>query len=290
MRELFNKGGGHGTTSSMEEMYQLIQAITRSSQRHCEKIAMHNFGYLFEDLARDRGSRLPESPETIAALKTLGSGMADPQPQAGPDSDIPAGYTYLGQFIDHDITRDAQAKHLRELISESMFDPVLPDEARHLVKNLRSATLELDSVYGGGPNDDSDLYESDKVLLKLGRNRPDTLGTPDHIDTACSDRDILRQADGTPIIGDGRNDENLLLSQTHHAFKVFHNKIARQLSGNSASRFAAAQKKVIQHYQWIVLHDYLPRIVNRTAHRNALHDTRYSVSYTHLTLPTTPYV
>jgi len=275
MRELFNKGGGHGTTNSIEEMHQLIKEMKNGKQSRGEKVGLHNFGYLFDDLAGDRGSRLPESAETIAALKTLGSGMADPQPQSGADSDIPAGYTYLGQFIDHDITRDAQASRLRQLISEKMFDPIIADEARHLVKNIRTATLELDSVYGGGPNEDPDLYESDKVLLKLGRNRTDSNGLPDHIDTTDSNRDILRQVDGTPIIGDSRNDENLLISQTHHAFKVFHNQIAKKLTGNSASRFAKAQKKVIQHYQWIVLHDFLPRITGRTAHRNALHDTRY---------------
>lgn len=275
MRELFNKDGGHGAASSLEDMASHLQALRDRKTGPVEKLNLHNFGYLFEDLSRDAGSRLPECGETIAALKTLGSGMADPQPQAGPDSDVPAGYTYLGQFIDHDITRDAQAGKLNDAIRHDNFEPVTADEARHLIKNVRTATLELDSVYAGGPLEDPDLYESDRVRFKLGRNRKDSQGVPQHIDSATNNRDILRQADGTPIIGDQRNDENLLIAQTHHAFKQFHNQIAEQLKGSSSQRFHTAQKKVIQHYQWIVLHDFLPRIVGRTAHRNALYDSRF---------------
>ncbi len=275
MRELFSKQGGHGTTNSMEEMHQLIKKMNSGRSNPLEKIGLHNFGYLFEDLARDRGSRLPESPETISALKTLGSGMADPQPHTGPYTDIPAGYTYLGQFIDHDISRDAQIGDLGDHIKQSMFEPIAVDEARNKVKNIRTATLELDSVYGGGPAEDPELYESDRVHLKLGRNRNDSQGIPAHIDQSTNNRDILRRADGTPIIGDSRNDENLLIAQTHHAFKVFHNKVADRLTGSATERFARAQKQVIQHYQWIVLHDYLPRITGRTAHRNALYEPRF---------------
>ena len=275
MRELFNTGGGHGAASSLEKLQNLVEEIRHQRPGISDKVNLHNFGYLFDDLSRDAASRLPECPETIAALKTLGSGMADPQPQTGPDSDIPSGYTYLGQFIDHDITRDAQAGKLNELITEDDFDPIFADEARHLIKNVRTATLELDSVYAGGPEEDPDLYESDRVRFKLGRNRVDQAGLPEHIQSETNRRDILRQADGRPVLGDQRNDENLLIAQTHHAFKQFHNQIAEQLKGSASQRFYSAQKKVIQHYQWIVLHDFLPRIVSRTAHKNALYDARF---------------
>jgi len=236
MRELFNTGGGHGAASSLEKLQNLVEEIRHQRPGISDKVNLHNFGYLFDDLSRDAASRLPECPETIAALKTLGSGMADPQPQTGPDSDIPSGYTYLGQFIDHDITRDAQAGKLNELITEDDFDPIFADEARHLIKNVRTATLELDSVYAGGPEEDPDLYESDRVRFKLGRNRVDQAGLPEHIQSETNRRDILRQADGRPVLGDQRNDENLLIAQTHHAFKQFHNQIAEQLKGANFAR------------------------------------------------------
>lgn len=278
MRELFNLGGGHGAGKSIEEIANYIKKLKDTKPDTGNKMGLHEFGYLFGDLAADKTTRLKEGADTINALKKLGSGMADPQPQGGPDSGIPAGYTYLGQFIDHDITRDAQAGALNDKIKQPVFDPVITHEAPQMVKNVRTATLELDSVYGGGPQEDPDLYEADGLHFKLGQNRDDGRGTPDHIDPATNNRDLNRLADGTPVIGDDRNDENLLVAQTHHSFKVFHNKVVDQLSGstgNAAALFSQAQKKVIQHYQWIVLHDYLPRIVTTSAHTAALKNLKH---------------
>lgn len=273
MRELFNLGGGHGSGKSMEDFSNLIMQLKDQKADSSNKMGLHEFGYLFPDMANDNASKLPEGADTIAALKKLGSGMADPQPQSRPDSGIPAGYTYLGQFIDHDITRDAQAGNLNDSIKQAHFDPIIPDEASSLVKNVRTASLELDSVYGAGPAEDPDLYEADGVHLKLGKNRSDGQGTPDHIGSSTNNRDIQRLADGTPVLGDDRNDENLLIAQTHHAFKVFHNKVADRLSnfsGKPVEHFNEAQRQVIQHYQWIVLHDFLPRITSTSARDNAI--------------------
>lgn len=274
MRELFSAGKGHGHGQTLEDVSKLIDKLKAGkSVDNNNKLGLHNFGYLFPDLAANPEARLPKGPNTIASLRKLGTAMADPQPQTGSDSDIPAGYTYLGQFVDHDITRDAKAGGLNDQITLTDFDPVLVDEAPSMMKNIRTATLELDSVYGAGPEDDSDLYENNRVHLKLGSNRNDGQGNPDHISSRTNNRDLLRDSTGKPIIGDDRNDENLLVAQTHHAFKVFHNKVADSLTGSHRSAsalFAAARKKTIQHYQWLVLHDFLPRIVNRRAHQSAL--------------------
>ncbi len=279
MRELFNAGKGHGASQSLEDVSKLIDKLKADSPAGTgSKVGLHNFGYLFRDLASSSDARLPEGPQTISALRKLGTAMADPQPQLGPDSGIPAGYTYLGQFIDHDITRDAKAGGLNDQIALPAFDPVLTDEATAMMKNVRTATLELDSLYGAGPEGDADLYESDQVHLKLGSNRNDGFGSPDHISASTRNRDLHRAADGTPIIGDDRNDENLLVAQTHHAFKVFHNKVVDSLAGShrtAATLFAAARKKTIQHYQWIVLNDFLPRIVSRSAHDSALSNPKF---------------
>ena len=59
----------------------------------------------------------------------------------GPFTDIPAGYTYLGQFIDHDLTFDKTNVALGTAISPA-----------NLLQG-RSPTLDLDSLYGNGPGD-----------------------------------------------------------------------------------------------------------------------------------------
>ena len=278
MRQLFNLGNGHGKSHSLEDIANLIDKLKSEDQNPPNKpLGLHEFGYLFENLAADPDARLPEGAETIAALKKLGAGMADPQPQSGPDSGIPAGYTYLGQFVDHDITRDAKAGGLDDQIKKPHFDPILTDEATSMMKNVRTAALELDSVYGAGPDADPDLYESDGVHLKLGNNRDDGRGNPNHIASSTRNRDLLREPDGKPVIGDDRNDENLLVAQTHHAFQVFHNKVADSIAGahtDATKHFAEARKITVQHYQWIVLHDFLPRIVTSGAHDSALSNPR----------------
>ncbi len=278
MREIFNTAGGHGSSQSLDDILHLIEQLKEQKQDTGKKLGLHEFGYLFKHLADNPDDRLEESAETIDALKKLGSAMADPLPQSDTQTTIPAGYTYLGQFIDHDITRDAKAGNLNDTIKEPDFDPIFTDEATAMVKNLRTATLELDSVYGAGPEDDSGMYEADGVHLQLGSNRNDGRGTPDHVNTATTNRDLFRMPDGTPVIGDNRNDENLLVAQTHHAFKVFHNKVADHLSdrfSDSAQLFKEARKTVVQHYQWIVLNDFLPRIVTPASLDRALSNPRF---------------
>ena len=69
---------------------------------------------------------------------------------------IPAGFTYLGQFIDHDIT----------------FDPT-PFGARRAgprrTVNLRTPRLDLDSLYGGGPDVQPYLYEPRRARAAAAR-------------------------------------------------------------------------------------------------------------------------
>lgn len=278
MRELFsppyNPIHSNGSTACLDQVSTLTVPSYQHGEEKTRNIELYNFGYLFEDLARSANNRLPECSETIAALKTLGSGMAETPSNSTASSAIPAGYAFLQQFIEHDINCAAQSTHLIDQIRSESFEPVTVDNARSHIKNLRSAALELVSVYGGGPDADPDLYEADGVRLKLGRNRK-SARVPDHIDADTCDRDVLRQSDGNAFLADGRNDQSLPLAQTHHAYKVFHNNVAEQQRGNPAKRFAMAQKKVIQHYQWIVLHDFLPRLVSLAAHRNALYEPRF---------------
>jgi hypothetical protein len=167
---------------------------------------------------------------------------------APPDSNIPAGYTYLGQFIAHEITFD----NTQELLA------VEPNP-----QNLRSPSLDLDSLYGEGPSDEQSrrLYEDgNPALLKLDWTIP--LGSG-----RLFQNDLPRDKDNKfrALIGDPRNDENLAVAQTHVAFIKFHNKVVGTLKaqGHSApDLFDCARIQVIRHFQWLILHDYLPTIVD----------------------------
>src|SRR5215207_4877315 len=59
---------------------------------------------------------------------------------------LTAGFTFLGQFIDHDITFDPTSSLARRQDPES-------------IRNFRIPALDLDSVYGGGPGTSPYLYD-----------------------------------------------------------------------------------------------------------------------------------
>ena len=150
---------------------------------------------------------------------------------------VPAGYTYLGQFIDHDITFNPN-------------DGFGPNANSATDPNLRTAWFDLDSLYGRGPGDQPYLYNADGRTLIAGRKLTEA-GAP----SKCTDHPRLN---GRAMIGDKRNDENVIVSQLHAAFAAFHNQVARDRPHMAFNDLA---REVAWHYQWIVLTDFLPRIV-----------------------------
>jgi hypothetical protein len=187
-----------------------------------------------------KGLRIPRSARRKVAKAMTETG--------GTDSTIPAGYTYLGQFIDHDLTFDHTKVALGEDISPA-----------ELLQG-RSPSLDLDSLYGAGPGDPGSekFYEDDGRRLKMGRTTG--LGGPPF--QARDGFDLPRHPDRKKAtIPDFRNDENLAVAQTHLAFIRFHNRVIDELDDvPAAKRFARARRQVVKHYQWMVRHDYLPRI------------------------------
>ena len=151
---------------------------------------------------------------STAAIDALVASMQD---RRGPDNPrIPAGYTYLGQFVDHDITFDPTSK-LR-----GHNDP-------RTLANFRTPRFDLDSLYGSGPKDQPFLYDwsSERhpgVKLLVGASSGEGSITAD----------LPRNAQGRALIGDARNDENLAVSAMHAAFLKFHNAI---LDNGAASSF-----------------------------------------------------
>ena len=171
--------------------------------------------------------------------------MHDVEDASG-DSVIPAAYTFFAQFVDHDITLDAGSE---------LHNPELPPHAIDGLPNLRSASLDLDSVYGFGPDASPHLYDSTQRGRLLVGSQVNGVENPN---------DVPRRADGHALLGDPRNDENLFLSQMHLLFLRFHNRL---LIGRS---FEEAQKQTRYHYQAIVLYDFLKRICDETVYQFVL--------------------
>jgi Animal haem peroxidase len=150
-----------------------------------------------------------------------------------------AGTTFLGQFIDHDLTFDA-GSHLAH--------PTKPEAAR----NFRTPALDLDSVYGQGPVADQALYDpADMAKLKL--------------ESGGLFEDLPRTEDGRAIIADPRNDENLIIAGLQAAVIRFHNNAVDRVRADGAATraqaFAQARRLTTWHYQWIVVHEFLPLVV-----------------------------
>lgn len=183
--------------------------------------------------------------ENLANLALLGNAMSagfDP-PHDGKDeeeSGIPALYTYLGQFVDHDITFDPASSLQKQNDPDALTD-------------FRTPAFDLDNVYGRGPDDQPYLYDSPKTFL-LGK--PIQGGAPNATDLPRNGANPSRA-----LIGDPRNDENSIVSQLQGLFLRFHNRI---VADNPALAFPDLQKLVRFHYQYILLNDFLPRIVHST--------------------------
>jgi len=210
------------------------------------------FRYMFEDLQKDDENLLPESKTTVPDLRFLGrKGMKDPGMDEIKGIPVPAIHTFLAQFIDHDITlMDDTGAQI------SLDNPTrLSRDRIAKIVNARSPNLDLDNVYG--PNIDPSLSppkDDDPRKLKIEKVKHHTK-LPDGVNPDGL-HDFPRVDNKIPRIGDSRNAENLILAQLHVAFLRAHNAIVdlRQCD------FEEARKILIQHYQLIVLDNFLEQI------------------------------
>ncbi len=216
----------------------------------------------------------------IALLKELGRAMIEESDQRADNSTIPPIYTYWGQFIDHDITAGTDRPGSEALsrwtadILDTAFYPVAPQTVigEEGIFNLRQPLLNLDSVYGGGPDDAETINEQIFVKdlpasaadpsdprLAIGQLSGSAAGVPDAHLPNPQLRDLPRRDDKSPRIGDARNDENTIVAQLHTAFLRFHNAVVDFLEAKTGSTptFAVAAQTVRWHYQWLIVNDYL---------------------------------
>jgi hypothetical protein len=184
-----------------------------------------------------------DDAEREAALVRLAARVLERDQAAEADnSSIPAGYTYFGQFLVHDVS------HLQG-DGESAI-------------NRRSPAFDLDSVYGRGPELSPEFYdETDPWRFRAAgaETRPGSV-------PLAGDLDLWREH-GVAVIPDNRNDEHVVIAQLHLAFQRFHNAlldcVRRTSSLEDAQAFALAQDVLRLHFQWVIVHDYLPTLVGQ---------------------------
>ena len=222
-------------------------APARARERIDAPVAAASYGRLFPDL--------PRFSADDAFLHALGraGGLCD----CGDGDDSPsslgteaAGWPFFGQFVAHDITADRS----------SIRRHVDPLELR----NARSPQLNLECLYGDGPVGHPYLFRrEDPAKLLLG----------------ADENDVQRNAEGTAIIGDPRNDSHLFMSQMHLAFARAHNAFvdrARAAGVDEAQVFEHAARELRWHYQSVILREFMTRLIGDALTRQILNgDRRY---------------
>jgi hypothetical protein len=218
--------------------------------------------------ASDRFTRMfrlpsfaPNTPAIRAALAELGrrGGLMDAHDDLGagplalivdpalnvnnPNNDAhTAGVTFVGQFMDHDMTFD---------VSSRLGRTANPSRS----PNARRPFLDLDSVYGDAPAGSPQLYDpSDRAKFR--------------VESSGMHEDIPRDASGRGIIADPRNDENVVIAGLQSAFLLFHNRVVDTVRAENAEldtldTFARARRLTTWHYQWLLTHEFLPQFVGR---------------------------
>lgn len=177
-----------------------------------------------------------------------------------------AGVTFMGQFLDHDMTFDTTSR---------LGQPTHP----HTAPNTRRPFFDLDSVYGDGPSGSRLLYDqADPVKFR--------------VEHGGLFEDLPRDANGTAIIADPRNDENLIIAGLQIAFLLFHNAMVDRVRINEPEWspeevFDEARRLTTRHYQWLLVHEFLPQFVGEAMVHDVLTNggRHYPARHTEGTIP-----
>ena len=131
--------------------------------------------------------------------------------------------------------------------------------------DFRTPRFDLDNLYGRGPDDQPYLYEKDGVRMLLGEPMSGDPFDPDAVQ-------LPRGPNGRALIGDPRNDENRIVAQLHTIFLRFHNRVVDRLRGKKHVSFQDVRDQVRWHYQWILVNDFLPTILDTQTYRSVFSD------------------
>ncbi len=195
---------------------------------------------MFRDLPAAKYGDTPEEEHKALAKLARAMVASFDGPKDGADDEesaIPALYTYFGQFIDHDLTFDPDGSFQKQKDPDAVVD-------------FRTPAFDLDNVYGRGPGDQPYLYDEDGKSFLLGD--PLTLGSH-------GARDLPRNFQGRALIGDPRNDENAIVSQLQGLALRFHNRAVQE---HPHLDFQEVQAFVRRRYQYVVVNDFLSRIIS----------------------------
>jgi hypothetical protein len=207
-----------------------------------------NFGRIFRALPPAEFG--DDDKSTLENLHTLAGKMVGPDDDAKDGADpeesgIPALFTYLGQFVDHDLTFDPASSLQQQNDIDALTD-------------FRTPRFDLDDIYGRGPEDQPYLYftEQGKAAAKflLGANLTGGTLQP------ASDLPRNAAVPARAIIGDPRNDENVIIGQLQGLFFRFHN---RFVDDHPTMPFKSVQRQARFHYQWMLINDFLPTLISR---------------------------
>ncbi len=242
---------------------------------------MHGLQIRGADVARGRYHEAGRFGRMFPHLRSLKEHTPDPKAlgRAGGPMDgggtekenarIPAGFVFFGQFVDHDVT----------------FDPTSSLERQNDPKatvNFRTPALELDSVYGAGPDAQPYLYDPTCPGALAVATRTDGDASWPDMPRTSGEGGTAGDARQVAIIGDPRNDENALVSQIHLGMIRFHNAVIGLPQVQALAehlRFEEAQRLVRWHYQWIVLNEFLPLVCGQEMVSDILKNGRRYFSF-----------
>jgi Animal haem peroxidase len=172
--------------------------------------------------------------EPLLALGLAGAACGSGEDDDSRDGTEAAGWPVFGQFVAHDITADRSPLQAKA------------DPAR--LGSFRSPRANLECLYGAGPGSPYLYRRDDPASFLTGAD------------------DVPRNAEGIALLGDPRNDVHVLVSQLHLAFLRLHNRFVerqREDAVAEADVFDEARRATIWHYQWVLVNDFLPRLVGR---------------------------
>ena len=137
--------------------------------------------------------------------------------------------------------------------------------------DFRTPRFDLDNLYGRGPDDQPYMYRKDGIRMLLGERMSGDPFDPGAVQ-------LPRGPSGRALIGDPRNDENRIVAQLHAIFLRFHNRVVHQLGGKKHVSFQEVREQVRWHYQWVLVNDFLPTILDKQTYKSVFPDPFWSVT------------